>query len=135
MLADPWDPPCSIPTKFLTQLTHLSYLAEGLLLPRIAAQFCQALGQLQQLQELQLHRLQLSPQVAQQLAQVLSELPHLQALALSGGATPVSAAELYMLLNGTVAMHVEHPTRLHVGIVCGCSIACVWVHTYVSTST
>lgn len=108
MLADPWDPPCTIPTKFLTQLTHLSYLAEGLPLPCIAAQFCQALKQLHQLQELQLNRLQLSPQVAQHLAQVLSGMPKLRALVLSGGASPVSAAELYMLLNGEPSTVQSH---------------------------
>lgn len=75
-------------------------MAEGLLVPRIAAEFCHALRQLSQLQELHLSRLQLSAQAAQQLGQVLKELPNLQTLALSGGASAVSAAELYMLLNG-----------------------------------
>lgn len=100
VLADPWDPPVSLPTQFLTQLTHLSFLAEGLLVPHLAAQFCAALSQLQQLRQLALCRLQLSAQAAQQLAQALTELPHLEHLALSGGAAPVSTAELYVLLNG-----------------------------------
>lgn len=82
------------------QLTHFSFLAEGLREPPIAAQFCQALRQLRQLQVLHLNRLQLSTHTAQQLGQVISELSHLRSLVLSGGAAAISSAELYVLLNG-----------------------------------
>eukprot|EP00878_Enallax_costatus_P010609 GHUV01011082.1.p1 GENE.GHUV01011082.1~~GHUV01011082.1.p1 ORF type:complete len:1183 (+),score=437.55 GHUV01011082.1:626-4174(+) len=99
VLADPLDRPASIPTQYLLQLTHLSFLAEGLLMDGIAAQFCQALRQLTLLQELHLNRLQLSTQAAQQLAQVFIGLPNLQALALSGGAAVVRPEELYMLFS------------------------------------
>jgi hypothetical protein len=100
VLADPWDSPGHLPVQFLTQLTHLSFLAEGLLVPRLAAQFCEALSKLPLLHTLALSRLQLSAQAAQLLGQTLMELPRLSQLALSGGAAPVGAAELYVLLNG-----------------------------------
>lgn len=100
VLADPWDSPGHLPVQFLTQLTHLSFLAEGLLVPRLAAQFCDALSKLPLLHTLALSRLQLSAQGAQLLGQTLMELPRLSQLALSGGAAPVGAAELYVLLNG-----------------------------------
>jgi hypothetical protein len=90
----------SLPAQFFTQLTNLSFLAEGLLVPRLAAQFCEALSQLPLLHTLALSRLQLSAQAAQLLGQTLMELPRLSQLALSGGAALVGAAELYVLLNG-----------------------------------
>jgi len=103
VLADPWNPPVSIPTQFLQHLTYLSFLAEGLLVTHLASQFCEALVQLKQLEELQLSRLQLSAPAAQMMAQSLTELPKLNTLGLSGGATPMHMAELYVLLNGEVA--------------------------------
>jgi hypothetical protein len=100
VLADPWDMQGSLPAQFFTQLTNLSFLAEGLLVPRLAAQFCEALSQLPLLHTLALSRLQLSAQAAQLLGQTLMGLLRLSQLALSGGAAPVGAAELYVLLNG-----------------------------------
>lgn len=108
VLADPWNPPVSIPTQFLQHLTYLSFLAEGLLVTHLASQFCEALVQLKQLEELQLSRLQLSAPAAQMMAQSLTELPKLNKLGLSGGATPMHMAELYVLLNGEVAGGVVH---------------------------
>lgn len=105
MLADPWDPPSSIPTQHLTGLTQLCFLAEGLVVPHITTQFCQAVVRLTALRELQLIRLQLPAQMSvqgmsQQLGHTLATLPHLSRLALSGGAAPVAPGDLYMLLNG-----------------------------------
>eukprot|EP00879_Flechtneria_rotunda_P029923 GHRR01032390.1.p1 GENE.GHRR01032390.1~~GHRR01032390.1.p1 ORF type:complete len:208 (+),score=62.41 GHRR01032390.1:383-1006(+) len=101
VLADPWDPPLLIPTQYMAQLTHLSFLAENLIESRAVARFCHTLSQLQQLQVLQLNRLQLLQQAAaQQLGLTFAVLPHLSALSLSGGANPVSPSELHWLLNG-----------------------------------
>jgi hypothetical protein len=137
VLADPWDSPGHLPVQFLTQLTHLSFLAEGLLVPRLAAQFCEALGKLPLLHTLALSRLQLSAQAAHLLGQTLMELPRLTQLALSGGAAPVSAAELYVLLNGECSCWVMHATfvsqllnlYLHMGLIsakCSCRFSTVF---------
>lgn len=100
VLADPWNPPVSIPSDSLQHLTHLSFLADGLLVTHLASQFCEALVKLKQLQKLHLSRLQLSASAAQMLAQALTELPCLTKLVLTGGATPMHMSELYVLLNG-----------------------------------
>ena len=89
----------SLPTQALQELTYLSFLAEGLLMTHLASQFCEALVKLKHLQELQLSRLQVSSSAAQMLAQALTELPSLNKLVLSGGAAPMHAPDLYVLLN------------------------------------
>jgi hypothetical protein len=66
----------------------------------LASQFCEALVKLKQLEELQLSRLQVSSSAAQMLAHALTELPCLNKLVLTGGAAPMHAPELYVLLNG-----------------------------------
>lgn len=113
VLADPWNPPVSIPTQFLQDLTYLGFLADGLLVTHLASQFCEALVRLKQLRELQLSRLQLSASAAQMLAQALTELPHLNRVVLSGGATPMHMAELYVLLNGEDRLSAQH--KVHSG--------------------
>lgn len=100
MLADPWQPPVTLPTQSLQHLTYLSFLAEGLLVTVLASQFCESLVKLKQLEELHLSRLQLSASGAQMLAQALTELPSLSKLVLTGGAAPTHMPELYLLLNG-----------------------------------
>lgn len=103
MLADPWQPTRSLPTQALQELTYLSFLAEGLLMTHLASQFCEALVKLKHLQELQLSRLQVSSSAAQMLAQALTELPSLNKLVLTGGAAPMHAPDLYVLLNGELS--------------------------------
>lgn len=109
VLADPWQPPMTLPTQSLQHLTYLSFLAEGLLVTVLASQFCESLVKLKQLEELQLSRLQLSASGAQMLAQALTELPSLRKLVLTGGAAPTHMPELYVLLNGESCQ----PARLH----------------------
>lgn len=100
VLADPWQPQLQLPTQFLQHLTYLSFLADNMVLTNLASQFCEALVKLEQLEELQLSRLQASGAVAQMLAHALTQLPKLNKLVLTGGAAPLHAPELYVLLNG-----------------------------------
>lgn len=100
MLADPWQPQLQLPTQSMQHLTHLSFLADNLVLTNLACGFCEALVQLEQLEELQLSRLQAGAVVAQMLAHALSQLPKLNKLVLTGGPTPLHVPELYVLLNG-----------------------------------
>lgn len=114
VLADPWQPTVTLPTQALGQLTYLSFLAEGLLMTNLASQFCEALVKLKHLEELQLSRLQVSSSAAQMLAQALTELPCLSKLVLTGGAAPMHAPELYVLLNGGSFCSLAPPSCLGV---------------------
>lgn len=123
-LADPWQPTVSLPTQALQQLTYLSFLAEGLLMTNLASQFCEALVKLKQLEELQLSRLQVSSSAAQMLAHALTELPFLNKLVLTGGAAPMHAPELYVLLNGrSICSFGMTLLSLGTGI---CAACCSW---------
>jgi hypothetical protein len=128
VLADPWDPPAAIPVQWLGALTHLSLLADGMVVGRLAAQLCQALGKLQQLRHLQLSRLQLSTPAAQMLAQAFGDLPHLSHVQLSGGAAPVQGHDLHELLNGERVRRVLCGGGVRHHVVRGFVDAAVWVH-------
>lgn len=126
MLADPWQPQLQLPTQSMQHLTHLSFLADNLVLTNLASGFCEALVQLEQLEELQLSRLQAGAVVTQMLAHALSQLPKLNKLVLTGGAAPLHVPELYVLLNGEHQQSGEPAVGRFSIAACSCSAGIVW---------